>query len=145
MTSAAPPCPQVLVLDEGEATTLDALAASAAIFGDQKLEFLYAPDRGSLRRMADELAALDAWAVIVVDVDHDPAPKSVLADAAEAPFPLVVLSDGRDQAIDDHALSVGAAACLATSLPAREMIAMLAMVASPPRPDAGWLLGPLSA
>ena len=124
LTASRPPI-QVLLLDEGYATSLDAVAASVALFGRGRLELLCAPDLGSLREMANELAALDAPAVIVVDVDHDPEPKSVLARAAEAGFPLAVLSDGHNDAIHDHALSVGAAAFLLTPLPAQELVARL--------------------
>jgi DNA-binding response OmpR family regulator len=129
-------CTQVLLLDEGYATSLDAVAASVALFGRGRLELLCAPDLPSLREMAGELAALDAPTVIVVDVDHDPEPKSVLAEAVEAGFPLAVLSDGRSDAIHDHALSVGAAAYLLSELPARELIARLAAIA-PTAPLAG--------
>lgn len=116
---------QVLLLDEGHATSLDAVAASVALFGRGRLEILCAPDLGSLRQTARELAALHIPTVIVVDVDEHPAPKSILAEAAEAGFPLAVLSDGRDDAIHDHALSVGAAAYLLTPLPAQELVARL--------------------
>jgi AmiR/NasT family two-component response regulator len=115
----------VLLLDEGYATSLDAVAASVALFGRGRLELLCAPDRAALRQMATELAALQAPAVILVDVDHDPEPKSVLAEAADAGLPLAVLSDGRNDAIHDHALSVGAAAYLLTPLPAQELVARL--------------------
>ena len=121
---------QVLLLDEGCATNLDAVAASVALFGRGRLELLCAPDLHSLRQMAGELAALQAPAVIVVDVDHDPAPKSVLAEAADAGFPVAVLSDGRNDAIHDHALSVGAAAYLLTPLPAQELVAHLEALSS---------------
>jgi hypothetical protein len=117
---------QVLALDEGQASSLDAVAASVALFGAGRLELLYAPDLGALRQMADELTAFGAPAVIVVDVDHDPEPKSVLAEAAGMGFPLAVLSDGRSDAIHDHALSVGADAYLLSELPARALVASLA-------------------
>jgi DNA-binding NarL/FixJ family response regulator len=42
----------------------------------------------------------------------------------------VVLTDGNNEAIQDHALSVGAAACLSTSLPAREVVSRLRRVAT---------------
>jgi DNA-binding response OmpR family regulator len=119
------PAPHVLLLDEGYATSLDAVAACVALFGRGRLEILCASDLGSLRQTASELAALNLPAVIVVDVDEHPAPKSILAEAAEAGFPLAVLSDGRDEAIHDHALSVGAAAYLLTPLPAQDLVARL--------------------
>jgi AmiR/NasT family two-component response regulator len=125
LLTMSPPSTQVLLLDEGYATSLDAVAASVALFGRGRLEVRCAPDLGSLREMADELAALHAPTVIVVDVDHDPEPKSVLAEAAEAGFPLAVLSDGHNDSIHDHALSVGAAAYLLTPLPAQELVARL--------------------
>ena len=118
-------CTQVLYLDQGQATSLDAVAASVALFGRGRLELLSAPDLGALREMAAELGAFGAPTVIVVDVDQDDEPKSVLADAAEAGFPLAVLSDGRNDAIHDHALSVGAAAYLLTPLPAQELVTVL--------------------
>lgn len=120
---------QVLLLDEGHASSLDAVAASVALFGQGRLELICAPDLGTLRQMAGDLAAADARAVIVVDVDHDPAPKSVLAEAADAGLPLAVLSDGRSDAIHDHALSVGADAYLLTPLPAKELVANLEALA----------------
>src|SRR4051794_10657202 len=95
------PCTQILALDEGQPSSLDALAASVAIFGAGRFELLYAPDLDSLRRMADELATLNAEALVVVDADRDIRPKNLLANAAETGFPLVVLSDGRDDAIHD--------------------------------------------
>jgi DNA-binding NarL/FixJ family response regulator len=116
----------VLCLDEGQAESLDALAASVAIFGADRFELLYAPDRDTLRRMTDELATLHADALVVVDADHDPEPKSLLAEAADTGFPLVVLSDGRSDAIHDHALSVGAAAYLLSTLPAHDLVDRLA-------------------
>lgn len=116
---------QVLMLDHGQAANLDAVAASVALFGRGRLELVCAPDLGTLREMADELVARHAPAVIVVDVDHELTPKSVLAEAADAGLPLAVLSDGRSDAIHDHALSVGAAAYLLTPLPAKELVASL--------------------
>jgi DNA-binding NarL/FixJ family response regulator len=50
----------------------------------------------------------------------------VLAEAADMGFPLAVLSDGRSDAIHDHALSVGADAYLLSDLPARSLVARLA-------------------
>jgi DNA-binding response OmpR family regulator len=122
--------PQVLVLDEGQPTSLDAVAASVALFGAGRLDLLYAPDLPTLRQMAEELTALGAPAVVVVDVDHDPHPKSVLAEAAETGYPLAVLSNGRSDAIQGHALSVGAAAYLMTPLPAQELVARLAALSA---------------
>jgi DNA-binding response OmpR family regulator len=119
------PTTPVVLLDEGQATSLDALAASVSIFGAGQFELLYAYDLESLRRMTGELASVHAEALIVVDADHDPAPKNLLATAAEAGFPLVVVSNGRDDTIHDHALSVGAAAYLLSELPARELVARL--------------------
>jgi DNA-binding response OmpR family regulator len=118
-------CTQVLLLDQGQETSLDAVAASVALFGRGRLELHSASDLGSLRDMARELATLGAPTVIVVDVDQDPAPKSVLAEAADNGFPLAVVSDGRSDAIHGHALSVGAAAYLLTPLPAQELVAAL--------------------
>jgi len=131
-------CTHVVFLDEGQATNLDGLALSVAIFGGGRFQLLCSPDRGTLRDTADQLARIDAVAAIVVDVDHHPEPKSVLADAANAGFPLVVLSDGRHEAIPDHALSVGAAAYLPTSLPGRELVAQLAALASSADRPAAW-------
>lgn len=119
----ARPTPVVL-LDEGQATSFDALAASVSIFGAGRFDLLYATDRESLRRMTGELAG-HTRALVIVDADHDPEPKNLLATAADMGFPLVVLTDGRDDAIHDHALSVGAAAYLLSELPARELVARL--------------------
>lgn len=124
-TTASHHATHVLLLDEGHARNLDAVAASVALFGRGRLELLCAPDLPSLRQMAGELAALRIPAVIVVDVDHDAEAKSVLAEAAEAGLPLAVLSDGGNEAIHDHALSVGAAAYLMTPLPAQALVAQL--------------------
>jgi hypothetical protein len=118
-------CTPVLLLDEGQATSLDALAASVSIFGAGRFELLYAPDMDCLRRMSGELATLHADALVVVDADHDAEPKRLLAEAGDMGFPLVVVSDGRDEAIHGHALSVGAAAYLLSELPARELVARL--------------------
>ena len=65
--------------------------------------------------------------VVVVNVDDDPEPKQTLADLAEAGFPVVVLTEGRDDTVVEHARSVGAAACLPLSLPARELLSRLAV------------------
>ncbi len=119
------PTTQVLLLDDGYASSLDAVAASVALFGRGRLEIRCAPDLVVLREMAGDLVEADAPAVSVVDVDHDPAPKSVLAEAADTGLPLAVLSDGRSDAIHDHALSVGADAYLLTPLPAQELVANL--------------------
>jgi DNA-binding response OmpR family regulator len=118
----------VLLLDEGQGSSLDALAASVAIFGGDRFELLYAADLVSLRQMTEELAALDSPALVVVDADHDPEPKTLLVEVADTGFPLVVLSDGRSDAIHDHALSVGAAAYLLSALPARELVDRLAAI-----------------
>ena len=115
----------VLLFDEGQPTSFDALAASVSIFGAGRFELLYAADMDSLQRMAGELTRIDADAVVVVDADYDPEPKDLLARAADMGFPLIVLSDGRDDAIHDHALSVGAAAYLLSELPARDLVARL--------------------
>lgn len=126
---------RVLVLDEepATATSLDALAMAVAVFGRGRLGLLYADDQDALRRMADELAAAGTPTVIVVDVDRHPEPKHVLAEVAEAPFPVAVVTDGRHEAIHDHALSVGAAAYLPTSLPARDMVSRLTALPRPPQ------------
>jgi hypothetical protein len=116
------PTTSLLLFDEGQPTSLDALAASVGIFGAGRFEVLYAFGLDSLRRMADELTSVNADAVIVVDADYDPEPKDLLAKAADMGFPLVVLSDGRDDAIHEHALSVGAAAYLLSELPARDLV-----------------------
>ena len=126
MSSSATP---VLVLDDPDAGSLDGLATSVAVFGGGRLALHYAPDLETLRSMSDDLAARQAPAVVVVDADRCPAPKSLLAEAADLGFPLVVLSDGCDDAIHDHALSVGATAYLLSALPARELVARLAAVA----------------
>ena len=132
------PQPQVLVLDQEPATSLDALATALAVFGRGRLGLLYADDQDALLRMADALAAAGTPAVIVVDVDHHPEPKQVLADAAGAGFPLAVVTDGGHHAVHDHALSVGAAAYLPTSLPAREMVTLLTTLPRPPEVATGW-------
>jgi hypothetical protein len=118
----------ILLLDEGQATSLDALAASVSIFGAGRFELLYADDRDALLRMSAELTGLHAEALVVVDADHDPDPKNLLATAADTGFPLIVVSDGRDGAIHDHALSVGAAAYLLRELPARELVDRLGAI-----------------
>ena len=115
-------CTPLLVLDEGQASSLDALAASVSIFGAGRFQLVYAEDLDSLVRMTGELARRHVEALVVVDADHDPEPKDLLAIAAGTGFPLVVLSDGRDDVIHDHALSVGAAAYLVRGLPARELV-----------------------
>src|SRR5439155_788657 len=89
------PATPVLVLDDGEAANLDGLATSVAVFGRGQLALHYATDLDDLRSMSDELAARRARGVVVVDADHCPAPKALLADAADLGFPLAVLSDGR--------------------------------------------------
>jgi hypothetical protein len=119
----------VLLLDEDPTTSLDALATAVAIFGQGRFKLLYAEDRDRLRRMADELSSAGTTAVIVVDVDDHPEPKHVLADLTEAGFPVAVVTTGRNEAIQDHALSVGAAAYLPTSVPAREMVSVLGALA----------------
>lgn len=128
VVSESRPCIPVLLLDEGQAESFDALAASVAIFGGDRFELLYAPDLETLRQMTDELAGLHSDALVVVDADHDPEPKALLAEAADTGFPLVVLSDGHSDAIHDHALSVGAAAYLLSALPAQELVARLAAI-----------------
>jgi hypothetical protein len=50
----------------------------------------------------------------------------------------VVLSNGRDGAIADHAQSVGAAAYAPTSLPGRDLVDLLATLASPPEAITSW-------
>lgn len=134
-TETTPRTPvRVLLLDaEEQPAGLDALAASVAVFGTGQFELLYAHDLDALYRMAGELAGTGAVAAIVVDVDHEPEPKTVMASAADAGYPLVVLSDDRNDRIADHALSVAAAAYAPTTLPARELLDLLATVASPPQ------------
>jgi len=122
------PTTSVLLFDEGQPTSLDALAASVSIFGAGRFELLYAADLDSLCQMAGELASAHADALVVVDADYDPRPKDLLARAADMGFPLVVLSDGRDDAIHDHALSVGAAAYLLSELPARDLVDRLGAI-----------------
>ena len=128
----------VLILDEGPATSLDALATALAVFGRGLFALGYADHPSALWEMADELAAGGTAAVIVVDVDGHPEPKAFLAEVAETGFPVVVVSDGRNEAIHDHALSVGAAAYLPTSLPAREMVSLLATLPRRPEVSTGW-------
>ena len=124
--------PVLLVLDDGQATSLDGLATSLAIFGGGACDVLYAPDAVSLRAMAGELATdRRTEALIVVDADQHPEPKALLAEAADLGFPLAVLSDGRSDAIHDHALSVGATAYLLSALPARELVDRLASLPAP--------------
>lgn len=127
-TTTSRPITPVLLLDEGRATSLDALAASLSIFGAGRFQLLYADDVDSLLRMSAELACLTADALVVVDADHDPHPKNLLATVADTGLPLVVVSDGRDDAIHDHALSVGAAAYLLSELPARELVDRLGAI-----------------
>jgi hypothetical protein len=127
-TTTSRPTIPLLLLDEGPATGLDSLAASVSIFGAGRFELLYATDLESLLHMSAELAGLDADAVIVVDADHHPEPKNLLATAADTGFPLVVVSNGRDDAIHDHALSVGAAAYLLSELPARQLVDRLGAI-----------------
>jgi hypothetical protein len=128
-----PTLPQanVLVLDEDPTTSLDALATAVAVFGEGRFKLLYADDQEALRTMADQLATAGAAAVIVVDVDDHPAPKHLLADVTEAGFPIAVVTGGRNAAIQDHALSVGADAYLPTSLPARELVSVLWALGGP--------------
>jgi DNA-binding NarL/FixJ family response regulator len=128
--TATRPTTSVLLFDEGQPTSLDALAASVSIFGAGRFELLYAADLDSLRTMADELASAHADALVVVDADWDPEPKDLLARVADMGFPLVVLSDGRDDAIHDHALSVGAAAYLLSELPARDLVDRLGAISA---------------
>jgi hypothetical protein len=116
------PATPILLFDEGQASGLDALAASVGIFGAGRFELLYASDLESLRQMAGELADAHAAALVVVDADENPEPKDLLANAADMGFPLIVLSDGRNDAIHEHALSVGAAAYLLSELPARALV-----------------------
>jgi DNA-binding NarL/FixJ family response regulator len=134
VTTPTPPI-QALLLDEGDAASLDALATAVAIFGGGRFDLVYADDRDSLRYMADQLAAAGSSAVIVVDVDGHPQPKDLLAEVAEAGFPVAVVTDGRRDAIADHALSVGAAAYLPTSLPAQELVSLLGALPRPPEHD----------
>ena len=122
------PTTSVLLFDEGQRTSLDALAASVSIFGAGRFELLYATDLDALQQMAGELASAHADALVVVDADDDPEPKGLLATAADMGFPLVVLSDGHDDAIHDHALSVGAAAYLLSELPARDLVDRLGAI-----------------
>jgi len=124
------PATPVLLYDEGQASSLDALAASVGIFAAGRFELLYASDLDSLRQMAGELAGAHAEALVVVDADYTAEPKDLLANAADMGFPLVVLSDGRDDAIHDHALSVGAAAYLLSELPARALVDRLEALSS---------------
>lgn len=126
-TTSRPATP-VLLFDEGRASNLDALAASVGIFGAGRFELLYASDLDSLRQMAGELAAARPDAIVVVDADGSPEPKDLLANAADMGLPLVVLSNGHDDAIHDHALSVGAAAYLLSELPARALVDRLEAV-----------------
>ena len=126
------PTTSVLLFDEGQPSSLDALAASVSIFGAGRFELLYASDLDSLRRMAGELSSVHAEALVVVDADYDPQPKDLLAKAADMGFPLVVLSDGRDDDIHHHALSVGAAAYLLSGLPARDLVDRLGSISAGP-------------
>ncbi|MCA1842599.1 MAG: hypothetical protein LC792_05305, partial [Actinobacteria bacterium] len=77
----------VLLFDEGQPASLDALAASVSIFGAGRFELLYASDLDMLRQMAGELAGAHAEALVVVDADYDPEPKDLLAKAADMGFP----------------------------------------------------------
>lgn len=128
----------VLVLDEDPTTSLDALATAVAIFGEGRFSLLYAEDPDGLRLMADQLAGAGTPAVIVVDVDDHPAPKHLLANLTEAGFPVAVVTGGNNHAIHDHALSVGAAAYLPTSLPARELVSVLGSLPQPRADEPLW-------
>ena len=127
MLTEMTPLPQahVLVLDEDPTTSLEALATAVAIFGEGGFTLLYAEDQDGLRMMADQLGTAGTAAVVVVDVDDHPEPKDLLADVTGAGFPVAVVTGGRNEAIQHHALSVGAAAYLPTSLPARELVSTL--------------------
>ena len=107
------------------------------MFGRGRLTLAYADDRDGLHRMAGRLAAAGAAAVVVVDADRHPEPKDLLADIADAGFPLAVLSDGTSGDIADHALSVGAAACLTTARPARDLVSLLAALCRPAEEPTG--------
>jgi DNA-binding NarL/FixJ family response regulator len=139
LTETSPlPEAHVLVLDEDPTRNLDALATAVAIFGEGRFNLLYAEDQDGLHLMADRLAGTGTSAVIVVDVDDHPAPKQLLANVTEAGFPVAVVSDGDNEAIHDHALSVGAAAYLPTSLPARELVFALGSLPQPRADDTLW-------
>jgi AmiR/NasT family two-component response regulator len=114
----------LILFDNGRATAgLDGLAAAVAMFGQGRFFLASVHDPTAVRAATDAAAET----VVVVNVDDDPEPKQTLADLAEAGFPVVVLTDGRDETVAEHARSVGAAACLSMSLPARELISRLAV------------------
>jgi AmiR/NasT family two-component response regulator len=114
----------LILFDNGRAAPgLDGLAAAVAIFGQGRFLVASVHDPTAVRAATDAAAER----VVVVNVDDDPEPKQTLADLAEAGFPVVVLTDGRDDTVAEHARSVGAAACLPLSLPARELISRLAV------------------
>jgi AmiR/NasT family two-component response regulator len=114
----------LIVFDNGQAAGLDGLALAVASFGYGRFELSYVDDLAAFRAVDGHLADRS---VIVVNVDDDPQPKQTLADLADVGLPVVVLTDRRDGTIAEHARSVGAAACLPLSLPAREIISRLAV------------------
>ena len=120
-TRAAAPLLGVVV-DDGQARTIDGLAMAAAIFGHGRFELIYVDDPTAIPSPA---VAPAAGVVVIVDVDRDPNPKQTLAKLTQRDVPVVVLTDGRDQTVAEHARSVGVAACLPTSLPAHEILSYL--------------------
>ena len=117
----------MIVFDDGRAAGLDGLAVAVATFGHGRFQMVYVADPTAVRAAASHVSA---GTVVVVNVDNDPDPKQTLADLTDVGLPVVVLTAGGDETVTEHARSVGAAACLPMSLPARELVSRLA-VASP--------------
>jgi AmiR/NasT family two-component response regulator len=114
----------LIVFDDGRAAGLDGLAVAVAMFGNGRFQMVYVADPMAVRGAADHVSA---GSVVVVNVDNDPDPKQTLADLTDAGLPVVVLTAGGDETVTEHARSVGAAACLPMSLPARELVSRLAV------------------
>lgn len=120
---AAAPLP-VVIVDDGHAGTVEGLAVAVAVFGQGRLDLIAVGDWTAVRAATAHLAA----GVVVVDVDRHPDPKDALAELAGGCLPVVVLTDGRDETVAEHAHSVGVVTCLSTS-PAHEIVSRLCAVA----------------
>jgi len=116
----------LVVLDDGSAAGLDGVALAVAAFGHGRFRLTYAPDVAAIRAAAPRMRT---GCVAVVNVDDDRFPKQTVADISDTGLPVVVLTDGTDETIAEHAASTGAAACLALSVPGRELVSMLEMLA----------------
>jgi AmiR/NasT family two-component response regulator len=120
---AAAPLP-VVIVDDGHAETVEGLAVAVAAFGQGRLDLVAVGDWMAARSTAARLAA----GVVVVDVDRHPDPRDALAKLTEGCLAVVVLTDGRDETVAEHARSVGAVTCLTTS-PAHEVVSRLCALA----------------